>query len=454
MFKTGAIALEFWFLAAVCIISSLFGLFEGFVGLPMNRMLIRTLAFFQMAVLLGALTVWFQYGRAIGDERIPQGGMPSRIANAGKASWWYLSKSISPVNPWFEMKESRPIEAEAEAMAIVYDGKKQEDLAPKWPKGEFKAWPLITIYPRWRITPPVWYDFIPALMMAALLAFLWIKRFKWGRTPFFVLAYFLVTLLPILGILKMSYMRLTLVADHFQYLSDISIIAFFCAGGTLIYRKISPQLKPLILGGTILLVGALTLYSWDRVRIYESEFTLWGDTLLKNPGAWQAHNHMGAVLYMQSNEYRRRSQNDKANELLIEATKHFAESCRLKPENPESHNNLGLGYVSLGHMEEGIKEYRRAIEIRNWEPSMHTNLANSLAQMGRLNEAIVEYNESIRLNPRDPAPHCNLGYALMQTGRLDEAIQQYQKALEIDPNMEQARANLERALKMRGGSFR
>ena len=31
------------------------------------------------------------------------------------------------------MKESRPIEAEAEAMAIVYDGKKQEDLAPKWP---------------------------------------------------------------------------------------------------------------------------------------------------------------------------------------------------------------------------------------------------------------------------------------------------------------------------------
>ena len=454
MMKTGTIAPEFWILATVCILSSLVGLIEGFIGLRINRMLIRTLAFFQVAVLLGALTVWFQYGRAIGDERIPQGGMPSRIANAGKASWWYLTKSISPVNPWFEMMESRPIETEAEAMAIVYDGKKQENLAPQWPKGQFKTWPLITIYPRWRITPPVWYDFIPALMMAALLALLWIQRNRWGRTPLFVLAYFLVTLLPILGILKMSYMRLTLVADHFQYLSDISIIAFYCAGGTLIYRKASKIVKPLILAGAVLLIGAFTLYSWDRVRIYESEFTLWGDTLLKNPGAWQAHNHMGAVLYMQSNEARRRGQIDEANQLLNEATHHFAESCRLKPENPESHNNLGLGYVSMGRMVEGIAEYRRAIQIRNWEPSMHTNLANSLAQMGRFNEALSEYSESIRLNPRDPGPHCNMGYALMQIGHLDEAIQEFQKALSIDPNMEQARANLEKVLKLRGGNLR
>ena len=451
MMKTGAIALEFWILAGICAVSSIVGLVEGLIGLPFNRMLVRTLAFFQMAVLLGALTVWFQYGRAIGDERIPQGGMPSRIANAGKASWWYLTKAISPVNPWFEMNESRPLEAEAEAMAIVYDGKKQEAIAPSWPKGQFKAWHLITIYPRWRITPPVWYDFIPALLMAGLVGLLWLKRNQWGRTPLFVLAYFLVTLLPILGILKMSYMRLTLVADHFQYLSDISIIAYVCAMGTLFYRKISAELKPLMMGGAVLLVGAFVFYSWDRVKIYESEYTLWGDTLLQNPGAWQAHNHMGAVLYTQSNQARQHGQNDAALQLLQAATFHFGESCRLKPENPESHNNLGLGYVSLGRIADGIVEYRRAIQIRNWEPSMHTNLANILAQTGRMDEAITEYNESIRLNPRDPAPHCNLGYALLQTGRLDESILEFRNALAMDPNMEMARTNLEKALKLRGG---
>ncbi|MEI8341493.1 MAG: tetratricopeptide repeat protein [Verrucomicrobiota bacterium] len=451
MFKTGAIAMEFWFLAAICVLSGIVGLVEGIIGLGLNRLIVRTMAFFQIAVLLGALTVWFQYGRAIGDERIPHGGMPSRLANAGKASWWYLTKSIFPVNPWYEMRETRPIEAEADAMAIVYDGKKQVDVAPALPVGKFKLWPLITIYPRWRITPPVWYDFIPAVLMAAFLVLLWLKRDRWGRSPFFVLAYFLVTLIPVIGILKMSYMRLTLVADHFQYLSDLSIIAFLCAVGTLFYRKISPSLKPVVMGAAVLLIGAFTLYSWDRVKIYEGEYTLWGDTLLKNPDAWQAHNHMGAVLFMQSSECRRRGMANEANKLLLEATYHFSESCRLKPENPESHNNLGLGYVSQGRMEEGIAEYRRAIQIRNWEPSMHTNLGNALGQVKRYDEAIAEYKEAIRLNPQDPASHCNLGYVLLQQGRLNEAITELQKALTIDPNMQQARQNLDAALQMRNG---
>lgn len=452
MFKTGAIAPEFWVLASICTISGIFGLIEGIIGIGLNRLIVRTMAFFQIAVLLGALTVWFQYGRAIGDERIPHGGMPSRIANAGKASWWYLTKSISPVNPWYEMP-SRPVEAEADAMAIVYDGKPYVNNAPKLPVGVFKAWPLITIYPRWRITPPVWYDFIPALMMAALLGLLWFKRNQWGRTPFFVLAYFLVTLLPVLGFLKMSYMRLTLVADHFQYLSDISIIAFLSAGGVLLYRKLSPSLRPSILVAAVMLMGAFTLYSWDRVKIYEGEFTLWADTLSKNSNAWQAHNHMGAQLFMQSGEMRKRGQMNEANRLLQEATFHFAESCRLKPENPESHNNLGLGYVSMGRMDEGIAEYRRAIEIRNWEPSMHTNLGNALGQMKRFDEAMAEYRKALSFNPQDAGTHCNLGYVLLQLGHLNEAIEEFQKSLELDPNLPQARTNLEAALQVRNGKM-
>ena len=249
----------------------------------------------------------------------------------------------------------------------------------------------------------------------------------------------------------MSYMRLTLVADHFQYLSDISIIAFLCAAGTLFYRKLSPALKPAIIGAVVLLIGAFTLYSWDRVKIYNGEFTLWADTLSKNPNAWQAHNHMGAVLFMQSSEYRRRNQMNEANKLLQEATFHFSESCRLKPENPESHNNLGLGYISMGRMEEGVAEYRRAIQIRNWEPSMHTNLGNALGQMKRYDEAMREYKEALRLNPQDAASRCNLGYVYLQIGRLDDAILELQRALAVDPNMQQARQNLDAALQMRNG---
>jgi hypothetical protein len=61
-----------------------------------SRSLRRSLAFFLVAVLLGAITVWFQFGRAIGEYQLPVGGVASRVANAGKATWWYLAKAVSP----------------------------------------------------------------------------------------------------------------------------------------------------------------------------------------------------------------------------------------------------------------------------------------------------------------------------------------------------------------------
>lgn len=430
MFKNGGLASEFWFLASICIASGVFGLVEGVFGQRLNRFLIRSLAFFQIAVLLGALTVWFQYGRAIGDERIPLGGLPSKVANAGKASWWYLSKAISPVSLWYEMP-NRPVEPEADALAIV-DGKKPPVVAPSLPIGEVKLIPLITIYPRWRITPPTWYDFIPAVMMALLVVSILMALLKgrsWARPVFFALAYFLVTLLPVLGFLKMSYMRLTLVADHFQYFSDISVIALLVAAGLWLYRRVGMQWKRALMGACVLLVAVFCAYSWDRAGVHNGEETLWRANLVDNPYAWQAHNHMGAVLYMQGK--------------VDEAQPHFAAAVKYKPENPESHNNLGLSYGRQGDMDTAIKEYYRAVEIKGDDPAMRANLGNGLLQARRYDEAVAQFEECLRMDPNNPAIHCNIGYAFQQQGRINEAVEHYRRALQLDPNMPQARRNLE-----------
>ena len=396
----------------------------------------RTLPFFMITVLFGAVTVWFQYGRAIGEYQLPVGGVPSRVANAGKATWWYLSKAISPVNVWYEMPD-RPIETEPEAQAFLA-GTRTANPAPAWPRGKIVAWPLITIYPRWRVTPPVWYDFLPATAMLALLGWVAMHRKGPGRGAFFALSYFLIALLPVVGLLKMSYMRAAWVADHFQYLADIGIIALVCAAVALQWRKVSRRGHWLIAAAATWVIGSFAVCTFARAADYKSEYTLWTDTVAKNPDAWQARNRLGAALL---------ARND-----IHAATVHFAQAVRLKPDNPDGRNNLGIGLVAQGQIAEGIAQYRESLRINAAQFSAHANLADALAKQKQFPEAIVEYRAALRWKPRLAPLLFGLGTALLETGQVDEAITTLDKANALAPNSPEIGATLSQALRLRGSS--
>lgn len=363
----------------------------------MNRHFARSFAFGMLSALLGVTTIYFQYGRAIGQEVIPIGGFMSRLANAGMAIWFYIGKTFWPLD-------------------------------------------LLVIYPRWNIQPPALLEFWGCAALVAVFAICWKFRERWGKHVIFGFGYFVLTILPAIGFLKMSYMRLTLVADHFQYLSMVGVIALVVAAATTTYRRSGAQFRPLFIGAAAIVVGGCSWLTWMQASIYRSEETLWANTLRKNSDSWQAHNHYGAVLFQKG--IVGKNEKDTSGAMF-----HFSEAVRLKPENPESHNNLGLAYVTNKRMDEGIAQYREAVRIKGDEPSMRTNLANALGAAKRYDEAITEYREVLKLTPNNPNVRCALGYTLAEVGRLDEAIEQFRKAVKIAPNMPQARQNLEAALR-------
>jgi protein O-mannosyl-transferase len=399
-----------------------------------SRGLPRSLPFFLVAVLLGAVTVWFQFGRAIGEYQLPVGGLASRTANAGKATWWYLAKAVSPTIVWYEMNE-RPIETEAEAQAFL-SGAHPANPAPAWPTGRLTTWPLVAIYPRWRVTPPVWYDFLPAAAMVGLFAWVTKHRNGRGRPVFFALAYFLVALLPALGLLKMSYMRAAWVADHFQYLADIGIIALACAAGTLLWRRSALAGRRLVAAVGVAVVVVFSVCTFARALDYRSEYTLWTDTVAKNPGAWQAQMRLGAALL--------------ARNQVREATAHFAQAVRLNPNLPDGHNNLGLGLVQQGQVAEGIAQYRASIRLQDEQFFAHANLADALASQKQYAEAIVEYRSALRWHPTLVPLIFRLGTALMECGQLDEAVATFEKAKALAPSEPEVTTALARAQTLRG----
>ena len=326
-------------------------------------------------------------------------------------------------------------------------------------------YPLMMVYPRWEIDANQWTSYLPLLAVLSVLFILWIKRKTPSRSYFFAFAYFVAALLPVLGLVNLSYFQHSFVADHFQYLASMGPLALAGAEMVRLANFLIPS-RWLQTRLCAILLLTLGVWSWQRAWVYQNEGTLWTDTLAKNPNCWVGHNNLG-IWFFQKGE-------------LDDAIAQYQISLKIHPHDPEVYNDLGRAFAQIGDWDEAIAEYTKALELNRdfaeahgnlgvalYEKGetdkaideyrkalllapgnavAHNNLGNALAQTGPPDEAIAEYHAALTINPDYAVAHNNLGNVLFQMGRTDEALIEYQKALEIAPAYAQAHNNLGNAL--------
>ena len=390
--------------------------------------LARVTPIFLMSAAASALSIWTQ-GQHVATVTDPQWARswPERLVAAGDAVWFYLGKLL-------------------------------------WPH------PLITVYPRWEIDASQLLSYLPLLAVITVLYILWVKRKSWSRPWFFVFAYFLVALLPALGLVDNTIFRYSLVFDHFQYLASMGPLALAGVGMARLADFAIPK-RPWLqsaLGAGLLL--ALGFLSWQRTWAYESEETLWTDTLARNPKCWLAYNNLGFALFNKGRVdkaidlYRKAlkinpkdgaSHNNLGVALFSkgqvdEAIDQYQAALKINPNDDVSRNDLGLALVKKGQVDAAIEQYQKALDINHNYAEAHFNLGVALSQKGESGEAISQFQEALEINPVYAEAHHNLGRELLQKGRLDEALAQFQMALEIKPDYAEAHDNLAWALLQKG----
>ena len=358
------------------------------------RNLARIAPIFLMSIAAGALSVWTQ-GMHLANDTDPHWlrTWPERLATAGDAVWFYLGKLL-------------------------------------WP------FPLSTIYPRWQIATTEWFSYLPLLLVLITVLIFWLKRESWSRPWFFVFAYFLVALLPVLGLVDHFIFRYSMVFDHFQYLAGMGPLALAGAGMAR-WAPLSPPgrrgLQAALCAVVLLILGTM---SWQRTWAYEGPEALWSDTLVHNPNCWLAYNNLGEALFQKRE--------------VDKAIAQYQSALEIIPNYPAAHNNLGQALFQKGDVDKAMDEYQKALEIDpNYAPA-HNNLGAALLRKGQTDEAIAQYQKALEIRPNYAEPHNNLGGILLQKGHVDEAMAQYQKAFEIDPNYAEAHTNLGLALFQKG----
>ena len=332
--------------------------------------------FFVIAAVISLIEIRFQYLHAIGEDVVRDDRFLARLVGAAWVVGFYLYKAVLPIN-------------------------------------------LSFVYPRWQIDLANWLSYVPGLLLLAVVVLSFRYRRKWGRALLYALGYCILMLLPVLGFFDIYFMKYSFVADHYQYLSIIAIIALIVAVGRQVLQRFASNGEWLASVVSLPVVVVLFSLTWQQSLLYQSSESIWRDTLDKNPKAWMAHNNLGTMLELQGKR-----------DLAIY---HYRQALIIKPDHIKAYNNLGNALAAQGDYEGAVEQFHKALALMPRNARAHINLGNVRLAQGRLDEAIEHYEQVLAFDRTLTDAHNNLAVAFMRGGRVPEALKHYEEVSRLEP---------------------
>lgn len=345
--------------------------------------------FFGLSLAGAATTIWVErtFIGARGAEF--ELAWAERVLLASRAVWFYLSKIVWPADLSFN-------------------------------------------YPRWTIdaaSPTAW---LYAIALAALVVLLC----RWRDRTVHALAALLafgILLSPALGFVAVYPFRFSFVADHFQYLASVPVIALLCgAVSSVVQRRAATPLGQMLPAAAVCLL--LALLTWRQSADYADAETLYRATLDRNPASWLAANNLGMIVLERS---------------PAASAPFFERALQYKPDLLEARVSLGFAYQQVGRLDDAVAEYRKAIAAHPTKPEAYNNLCSALQQKGDARGALTACGEALRLAPNYAKAHFNMGLALGRIGD-ERAMAHLAEAVRLDPGQPDARTALAAAHNDRG----
>ena len=282
-------------------------------------------------------------------------------------------------------------------------------------------WPtdLAVIYPLWEISaadPMAWTYVLAAVALAGLL---WCRRERLGRGPLAGALFFAVTLSPVLGFVDYGYMQFSLVADRFQYLAGLGLLAVLLGAAVRGAGRLPAAQRTGAAGVLVVVLALLGALTWRQAGIYRDGLTFFSHIVAHNPEARGAHLNLVGPL----------SDANRVEEALAAARI----AVEQRPEHVDAHANLGGVLVRLERFDEAETVLRTALEIDPRSLNAYQNLGEALRKRGRHDEAVEMYREALGIDGDLVRGHAGLGMALFDAGRHAEALPALDRALALDP---------------------
>ncbi|MDE0532441.1 MAG: tetratricopeptide repeat protein [Albidovulum sp.] len=253
---------------------------------------------------------------------------------------------------------------------------------------------LAVIYPKMDFglaNPLAWLALLGGL---AMLAAAWAFRSRIGRGAFAGYLFFVITLSPTLGFVDYGYMKYSFVADRFQYLAGIGIIAASVGAAAAWISKLPLHPKLGNIAAALAICAALGALTWQRTGIYRDDIAFYGSILVKNPNL-EAMNFNYANALVRAERY-------------DEAIGWYYRTLELNPASSDAMNNLGIALLESRKYEEAVKHFRKSLEVYPTQIGLLNNLGIAHLAQGDIEAAEQVLDFALGIDPSSEILHSRL----------------------------------------------
>ncbi len=300
--------------------------------------------------------------------------------------------------------------------------------------------PLMFVYPRWTIdagNPLSWWRSLVVLAVVAGISVAWARG---RRGPGVALAFYAGTVFPALGFINVYPHRFSFVADHFQYLASLGIIALVVSGAAWLV----PRRRRVQIGLATVVLVVLTVMSHRQARTYRDAESVWRDTLAKNPDSWMPHTHLAVIRLRQLGAIDQAAEPDRWLSVLAEARRHAERAVALKPDDPQVLGKLSEALRLEGRHDEAFEYQSRAVRLlekrRAGQARWPRRESEELVKLARLHllrgergHAEAAYRRAVETDPGLLPARSELAGLLQEQGRVEEAFEQLRALLSLQP---------------------
>jgi tetratricopeptide (TPR) repeat protein len=243
--------------------------------------------------------------------------------------------------------------------------------------------------------------------------------------------YYVVTLLPVIGIVQVGGQAM---GDRYTYLPSLGPFLLAGLSAAWFAEKIakeyqrSSSIKTVSAFGALPFLLTLSVLTIVQTAVWHDSISLWTSVIEKGSQKLpMAYVNRGAAYQKQGR--------------LDRAIADYEEAIALDPSSERAYISLGTAYELLGQLDRAMAAVDKAIALNPSSYEAYRNRGILFEKMMQLESAIDDFTRAIFLKPSFYEAYTNRGVIYAKIGQYDKAIADYGKAIAINSNNFSAYSN-------------